>query len=100
MRSELLMALVVVAPDGGLLDGSVHAFGLSVGPGLVGFGETVFDAVLTASHVEHVRGVSGCRSVRSEEHTSELQSLMRLSYAAFCVKHKKDQSNTCAHACT
>src|SRR3546814_1854173 len=26
---------------------------------------------------------------RSEEHTSELQSLMRLSYAAFCVKKKK-----------
>src|SRR3546814_4278448 len=25
---------------------------------------------------------------RSEEHTSELQSLMRLSYAVFCVKHK------------
>src|SRR3546814_6343402 len=28
------------------------------------------------------------RSVRSEEHTSELQSLMRLSYAVFCLKKK------------
>src|SRR3546814_9970014 len=28
---------------------------------------------------------------RSEEHTSELQSLMRISYAAFCLKKKKDQ---------
>src|SRR3546814_3605510 len=27
---------------------------------------------------------------RSEEHTSELQSLMRLSYAVFCLKHKKN----------
>src|SRR3546814_3066344 len=27
--------------------------------------------------------------VRSEEHTSELQSLMRNSYAVFCLKHKK-----------
>src|SRR3546814_9494228 len=27
--------------------------------------------------------------VRSEEHTSELQSLMRLSYAVFCLKNKK-----------
>src|SRR3546814_9994834 len=27
--------------------------------------------------------------VRSEEHTSELQSLMRLSYAVFCLKKKK-----------
>src|SRR3546814_1398977 len=28
------------------------------------------------------------RSVRSEEHTSELQSLMRISYAVFCLKQK------------
>src|SRR3546814_9139251 len=29
------------------------------------------------------------RSARSEEHTSELQSLMRISYAVFCLKKKK-----------
>src|SRR3546814_10040207 len=29
------------------------------------------------------------RSIRSEEHTSELQSLMRISYAVFCLKKKK-----------
>src|SRR3546814_8445931 len=29
------------------------------------------------------------RSQRSEEHTSELQSLMRISYAVFCLKKKK-----------
>src|SRR3546814_4125712 len=32
--------------------------------------------------------------MRSEEHTSELQSLMRISYAVFCLKKKKKQSNT------
>src|SRR3546814_5536334 len=31
--------------------------------------------------------------VRSEEHTSELQSLMRISYAVFCLKKKKTQTN-------
>src|SRR3546814_5258557 len=31
---------------------------------------------------------------RSEEHTSELQSLMRISYAVFCLKKKKQQKNT------
>src|SRR3546814_3337562 len=31
--------------------------------------------------------------VRSEEHTSELQSLMRISYAVFCLKQKKTQQN-------
>src|SRR3546814_6736678 len=30
------------------------------------------------------------RGSRSEEHTSELQSLMRISYAVFCLKKKKD----------
>src|SRR3546814_6756208 len=30
---------------------------------------------------------------RSEEHTSELQSLMRISYAVFCLKKKKNQTN-------
>src|SRR3546814_3335261 len=30
-------------------------------------------------------------SARSEEHTSELQSLMRISYAVFCLKKKKTQ---------
>src|SRR3546814_6214632 len=31
----------------------------------------------------------GCAYRRSEEHTSELQSLMRISYAVFCLKKKK-----------
>src|SRR3546814_3583688 len=30
--------------------------------------------------------------VRSEEHTSELQSLMRISYAVFCLKKKKTKN--------
>src|SRR3546814_8714594 len=32
-------------------------------------------------------------SRRSEEHTSELQSLMRISYAVFCLKKKKTKHN-------
>src|SRR3546814_4367173 len=34
-------------------------------------------------------GSAGGRTGRSEEHTSELQSLMRISYAVFCLKKKK-----------
>src|SRR3546814_1065796 len=33
-------------------------------------------------------------AARSEEHTSELQSLMRISYAVFCLKKKKQQITT------
>src|SRR3546814_1330587 len=34
------------------------------------------------------------RHLRSEEHTSELQSLMRISYAVFCLKKKKTPKST------
>src|SRR3546814_1421091 len=37
------------------------------------------------------RGLPALRSRRSEEHTSELQSLMRISYAVFCLKKKIKQ---------
>src|SRR3546814_8095094 len=33
--------------------------------------------------------IDGVEVLRSEEHTSELQSLMRISYAVFCLKKKK-----------
>src|SRR3546814_3244545 len=37
--------------------------------------------------------------LRSEEHTSELQSLMRISYAVFCLKKKKTkETRLCAQA--
>src|SRR3546814_1269292 len=40
------------------------------------------DRKARARHHEHI-------ALRSEEHTSELQSLMRISYAVFCLKKKK-----------
>src|SRR3546814_2409153 len=36
---------------------------------------------------------SSSKKPRSEEHTSELQSLMRISYAVFCLKKKKKTAN-------
>src|SRR3546814_6494985 len=41
-----------------------------------------------------LRNVYDVVPVRSEEHTSELQSLMRISYAVFCLKNKKEIRNT------
>src|SRR3546814_3308411 len=42
------------------------------------------------------RGIGGSERPhsRSEEHTSELQSLMRISYAVFCLKKKKPTSSS------
>src|SRR3546814_3571320 len=39
-------------------------------------------------------GLRLSRQLRSEEHTSELQSLMRISYAVFCLKKKKKPIST------
>src|SRR3546814_8206974 len=50
------------------------------------------DAAFGAPFVKPIlrpRRVLGRRHPRSEEHTSELQSLMRISYAVFCLKKKK-----------
>src|SRR3546814_9852258 len=45
--------------------------------------------ILSPRHIEvQVFGDSHGNVVRSEEHTSELQSLMRISYAVFCLKKK------------
>src|SRR3546814_2721240 len=50
--------------------------------------ERAFDLSPVASLYR--RGLRLCRlQHRSEEHTSELQSLMRISYAVFCLKKKK-----------
>src|SRR3546814_2763360 len=43
--------------------------------------------------LEKLKTLERERLHRSEEHTSELQSLMRISYAVFCLKKKKKQTN-------
>src|SRR3546814_1293220 len=56
----------------------------------VGFGSTFRDdgsPVQMGDTITPAQAVK--RTVRSEEHTSELQSLMRISYAVFCLKKKK-----------
>src|SRR3546814_7920047 len=44
--------------------------------------------------IEIAQADAGIAKLRSEEHTSELQSLMRISYAVFCLKKKKNKSDT------
>src|SRR3546814_4233595 len=50
------------------------------------------ESPITRSYVEYMTSnkvLRGAEFDRSEEHTSELQSLMRISYAVFCLKKKK-----------
>src|SRR3546814_2534652 len=49
---------------------------------------------LSGWYVKHAEGAARYfETMRSEEHTSELQSLMRISYAVFCLK-KKNKTTT------
>src|SRR3546814_7382607 len=54
--------------------------------------------VLAPMDLEFVPGLFEKRRGRSEEHTSELQSLMRISYAVFCLK-KKNKTKTTTLRC-
>src|SRR3546814_9737754 len=67
----------------GLLRGSFISI-LLIGPILVGTNLMVKPAGAVDAAGQPL---AGCK--RSEEHTSELQSLMRISYAVFCLKKKK-----------
>src|SRR3546814_10048424 len=55
-------------------------------------GERVIDARRDFAMIR-----AGNGAIRSEEHTSELQSLMRISYAVFCLKKKKNTKSNKPH---
>src|SRR3546814_1502374 len=60
---------------------------MSDGPSWSGIADTL-------GHDFHIARLTVKNHVgRSEEHTSELQSLMRISYAVFCLKKKKQKRN-------
>src|SRR3546814_5419085 len=65
--------------------------GTNLGVGRCGHAERGIELLTGAEHVELVAG--RIDPDRSEEHTSELQSLMRISYAVFCLKKKKTTQN-------
>src|SRR3546814_3681464 len=51
----------------------------------------------SARNVSNMAATSPPANMRSEEHTSELQSLMRISYAVFCLKKKKNNQTEQNH---
>src|SRR3546814_9991872 len=74
----------------------VDCAGVATGAGRMGLYFLSVGAGLRASEIVYDRAgssfaASGAEDYdRSEEHTSELQSLMRISYAVFCLKKKKN----------
>src|SRR3546814_1328284 len=66
-----------------------HALGADIAAHLGRHGVNATTANTTADDI-----AIGDVLLRSEEHTSELQSLMRISYAVFCLKKKRRQHHT------
>src|SRR3546814_2066310 len=98
------LSSMVFAPDGGLLalSDSGELFGFDPQEKDGGQHEFVAPLPLRAAErnlpkwkwdSESLVSDPASGRYRSEEHTSELQSLMRISYAVFCLKKKKTQSN-------
>src|SRR3546814_8379782 len=56
-----------------------------------GGGADLFQHRVVEPEFRHHRAAPGLDELRSEEHTSELQSLMRISYAVLCLKKKKKE---------
>src|SRR3546814_7175911 len=83
-RTDTLFPYTTLFRSEGL---SLHSIGMALS-------RTPYELRLSTSEVwntefRYTRKTSQCRMQRSEEHTSELQSLMRISYAVFCLKKKK-----------
>src|SRR3546814_2702072 len=76
---------------GDMLRKDQHSAGYAVQTAFIGAGAVVgslFPSVMEAFGVANVAPPGQIPETRSEEHTSELQSLMRISYAVFCLKKK------------
>src|SRR3546814_2343514 len=76
---------MLLLPSGGFLTGLIMYYGYKLN------NTGLDDSVITAVHQQSGR-MPFRTLLRSEEHTSELQSLMRISYAVFCLKKKKNQA--------
>src|SRR3546814_3663940 len=74
-------------------EGDVHESGIHVDPAR--HLDELGDRLVGADHDDGLRcGLANPQQgLRSEEHTSELQSLMRISYAVFCLKKKNTHTN-------
>src|SRR3546814_2168281 len=85
-QGRSLLPVGVVRVEGNFAHGDLVALigpdGIEIGRGLCNYSAADACKIVGAKRTE-------LAARRSEEHTSELQSLMRISYAVFCLKKKK-----------
>src|SRR3546814_8139754 len=101
IEGEALATLVVNKLRGGLKVAAVKAPGFGdrrkamlEDIGVVTGGEVISEDLGIKLENVTIEMLGRAKRVRSEEHTSELQSLMRISYAVFCLKKKTNDTST------
>src|SRR3546814_3083840 len=99
LRERQLRSILATVPEATIITDSAGTIvSLSgVAQSLFGYAETDIvgcDASMLLKSVSGEAAVNALRFSRSEEHTSELQSLMRISYAVFCLKKKKKNTES------
>ena len=76
MCFQLAVRSIIIPFHGSFLDGSVHAFDLSVRPRMFWFCEPVLDAVLVTAQVEHMRDPLRCCSIAITRWMTELAAVI------------------------
>ncbi len=76
VRFELVVGVVEVALDSGVFDRAVHAFDLSICPGMVWFGEPVFDSMDAADAIEGVSSEARSWALAVLRQVGELDSVV------------------------
>src|SRR3546814_8252714 len=93
LNGVIFVLLGLQLPDiiGNAIDDAWESAGLAGTARLLGYALVILSALIVVRliWVWLLLHVTRFYASRSEEHTSELQSLMRISYAAFCLKTKK-----------
>src|SRR3546814_5653396 len=88
--AEVIHMFVEHIEPGAVLDNPVETRHFDINlSALVGSGDFSQKTDRTTDVLQHMAQHNGVS--RSKEHTSELQSLMRISYAVFCLKNKNNQ---------
>ena len=98
MPLQLGMIVIMVSFDGRVLDGPVHAFDLPICPRMFDLRASMLDAVLEATHAEHVHGEAGCRSIGISGWQAKLDTVVGQDRVNL-VRHRFDESDEESRGC-
>src|SRR3546814_17285481 len=97
LAAGVVMGIMIIPFISSLSDDVMNAVPQSLRDGSYALGATRSETIRQVVFPAALPGIVGAFLLavsRSEEHTSELQSLMRISYAVFCLKKKKTTNTT------